>query len=48
MNGIIRNEKIFRVPHIMQRRCRVKCVKDVVHDVCMKAIEINYEWNTTL
>ena len=32
INGIIRDEKIFRAHHIyMQRKCRLKCVKDVTY-----------------
>ena len=32
INGIIRDGKIFRAHYMyMQRRCRVKCVKDVTY-----------------
>ena len=54
INGIIRDEKIFRARYIlyMQRKCRVKCVKDVtyvnaVYQLTCNSCDQQYIGNTT-
>ena len=46
INGIIRDEKIFRVRFIYAKKVKGEMCKRC--DVCMKAIEMNCEWNTML
>ena len=46
INGIIRDEKIFRVRYIYAKKEKGEMCKRC--DVYMKAIEINCEWNTML
>ena len=42
INRIIRDEKIFRARYIYAKKVCKRC------DECIKAIEINCEWNTKL
>ena len=46
INGIIRDEKIFRVRYIYAKKEKGEMSKRC--DVYIKAIEINCEWNTML
>ena len=46
INGIIRDEKIFRVRFIYAKKVKGEMCKRC--DVCMKAIEMKCEWNTML